>query len=314
MKASKKEIRPSYIDLLESSELKKRSELAISLLERCELCPRLCKANRLKGETGYCKTGRFVKVASHNLHFGEEPPISGSQGSGTIFFSHCNLHCIFCQNYPISQLGTGKPTTAHELAQMMISLQEKGVHNINLVTPSHVVAQFIEALYLAAKDGLKIPIVYNSSGYEGLNALELLNGIVDIYMPDIKYFDDETALKYSNALNYWKTATSAVKEMFRQVGPLKMDENKIGVRGILIRHLILPSGLSESKTVFEFIANELSKEVPVNLMSQYFPAHDAVNNPIINRRITRKEFEEAESWLHEYGLDEGWIQNPPNPL
>lgn len=301
-------MKPSYRNLLASGELAKRVEYAREALKDCTLCPRNCRVNRLEDEKGFCRTGRTAKVASHNLHQGEEPPITGSRGSGTIFFSNCNLRCIFCQNYPISQLGHGETVDDERLAQMMLNLQKRGAHNINLVTASHVVPQFIGGLKLAAEEGLNIPIVYNSSGYDGLEALELLKDIVDIYMPDLKYVTDEPAERYSQATKYWDASRKAVKEMYEQVGPLQMDEEGIGVRGLLIRHLVLPGGLAGSERVFEFIATQLSPDVPVNLMSQYFPADKAVDDPLLCRRITKQEFAEAEEALHKWKLDNGWIQ------
>ncbi|MFH1874643.1 MAG: radical SAM protein [Pseudomonadota bacterium] len=299
---------PSYLKLLQSGELAKRVGLAYQALRSCKLCPHKCKVNRLKNELGLCRTGKICKVASANLHHGEEPPISGSQGSGTIFFSFCNLRCIFCQNYPISQMGNGEPANPARLALLMLNLQKRGSHNINLVTPSHVTAQFLAGLLIAAQKGLKIPIVYNSSGYEGLEALRLLNGLVDIYMPDIKYFDDKIAQKYSGATNYYKHVCLALKEMYKQVGPLEVDENGLGKKGLLIRHLVLPGGLASSEKLFEFVAKELSTKVPVNLMSQYFPAYKASQDSIINRRIFAQEFEKAEKALLKWGLTEGWSQ------
>jgi len=300
---------PIYLRLLESGELAERAGQAYLALRSCVLCPRNCKVNRLKNQMGFCRTGKVCKVASANLHFGEEPPISGTRGSGTIFFSHCNLRCIFCQNYPISQYGNGEYAPPKVLAQMMLNLQKQGAHNINLVTPSHVVPQFLAALAIAAKRGLSIPIVYNCSGYDGLEALKLLDGVVDIYMPDIKYCEHEIAERYSGAVKYWDAVRPAVKEMFRQVGPLVVDEDGIGIRGLLIRHLVLPGGLASSEKIFEFIATELSRDVPVNLMSQYFPAYKAVGDPLLGRRITKAEFNEAKKALQKWGLTEGWIQN-----
>jgi len=300
---------PSYIALSKSGELARRAGQAHAAMRECRLCPRDCGANRLKDELGYCKIGRHAGVASHNLHHGEEPPISGTKGSGTIFFTGCNMGCRFCQNWPISHLRHGERVSARRLAQMMLNLQRRGAHNINLVTPSHVVPQFLAGLAIAAKDGLRLPIVYNSSGYEGLEALELLDGVVDIYMPDIKYSTRDAAERCSLAPDYWERVRPAVKEMYRQVGALEMDEDGIGVRGLLIRHLVLPGDLAGSDEVFKFIAEELSTEVPVNLMSQYFPAHDALDDPLLGRRITKEEFSRAEKALHERGLTEGWIQH-----
>jgi putative pyruvate formate lyase activating enzyme len=277
-------------------------------MRACRLCPRDCGVNRLKNERGFCGIGKVAGVASHNIHMGEEPPISGTRGSGTIFFTGCNMRCRFCQNYPISQLRHGKPATPHRLAEMMLSLQKRGAHNINLVTPSHVVPQFLAGLAIAAKRGLTLPIVYNSSGYEGLPALALLDGVIDIYMPDIKYSDRDSAARCSMAPNYWDAVRPAIKEMYRQVGTFEMDEEGVGRRGLLIRHLVLPGGLSGSDKVFEFIAAELSTDVPVNLMSQYFPADKAVGDPLLGRPITKAEFDEAEEALHRHGLTKGWIQ------
>lgn len=300
---------PSYLKLSESGELALRAGRAYAAMRSCMLCPRNCNVNRIKNQRGFCRTGKVCKVASANLHFGEEPPISGHRGSGTIFFSNCNLRCIFCQNYPISQFGNGEYSTPKDLARMMLRLQQRGAHNINLVTPSHVVPQFLAGLTIAAKQGLKLPIVYNCSGYDGLEALKLLDGIIDIYMPDIKYCEHEAAERYSGATKYWDAVRPAIKEMYRQVGTLVMDEEGIGVRGLLIRHLVLPGGLASSERVFEFIATEISRDVPVNLMSQYFPAYKAINDPLLSRRITRKEFDDAKKALHKWGLTEGWIQN-----
>ncbi len=278
------------------------------MLKSCRLCPRNCGVNRLRGERGFCRIGKIVGVASANLHMGEEPPITGTRGSGTIFFTGCNLRCHFCQNFPLSRMGHGVPASPHVLAEKMLSLQKRGAHNINLVTPSHVVPQFLAGLAIAAREGLTLPIVYNSSGYEGMEALALLDGVVDIYMPDIKYATRDAAARCSDAPDYWEFVRPAIKEMYRQVGALKMDEEGIGVRGMLIRHLVLPGLLDSPEKVFEFVATEVSRDVPVNLMSQYFPADKAVGDPLLGRQITKDEFEEARAALHRWGLEEGWIQ------
>ena len=278
-------------------------------MKSCKLCPRLCEVNRLRGEKGFCGIAKIAGVASANIHTGEEPPISGQRGSGTIFFTGCNLRCRFCQNYPISQLLHGSPASPQRLARQMLYLQKRGAHNINLVTPSHVVPQFLAGLAIAAKEGLSIPIVYNCSGYEGLSALELLDGIVDIYMTDIKYAGEDSASRLSQAPDYWEVVQPAVKEMFRQVGLLTCDEEGIARRGMIVRHLVLPGGLAHSERVLEFIATELSPEVSVSLMSQYFPADKAVNDPILSRRIKKEEFADAEAALHRFGLQNGWIQH-----
>lgn len=300
---------PAYIALSKGNELARRAGRAYAAMKSCSLCPRDCKVDRLKGELGYCRIGKRAGVASANLHHGEEPPISGTRGSGTIFFTGCNMSCRFCQNWPISHLRHGKAVTPERLAQMMLDLKKRGAHNINLVTPSHVVPQFLAGLAIAAKDGLDLPIVYNSNGYEGLDALRLLDGVIDIYMPDIKYSTREAAQRCSLAPDYWEHVRPALKEMYRQVGALAMDDEGIGVRGLLIRHLVLPGGLAGSEKVFEFVATELSPDVPVNLMSQYFPAHDAVDDPLLGRGISKEEFASAEAALHQYNLTNGWIQH-----
>lgn len=302
-------MKPSYIALSRSGELARRAGRAYAALKDCRLCPRDCRVNRLRGEKGFCGIGKVAGVASHNLHTGEEPPISGTRGSGTIFFTGCNMRCRFCQNWPISQLRHGQPAPPERLARMMLNLEKRGAHNVNLVTPSHVVPQFLAGLAIAAKQGLSLPIVYNSSGYEGLEALALLDGVVDIYMPDIKYSTRDAAERCSLAPDYWERVRPAIQEMYRQVGALAMDDDGIGMRGMLIRHLVLPAGLSGSEKVFEFIATELGTDVPVNLMSQYFPADRAVDDPVLGRRITKEEFRAAEEALYAYGLTEGWIQH-----
>lgn len=301
---------PSYLALQASGELARRAGRAFAMLAACRLCPRDCGVNRLKGERGVCRIAKVAGVASANLHMGEEPPITGTRGSGTIFFTGCNLRCHFCQNYPISQLGHGQPAPPAILAQKMLNLQKRGAHNINLVTASHVVPQFLAGLAIAAKEGLRLPLVHNCSGYDGMEALWLLDGVVDIYMPDIKYATRDAAAKCSDAPDYWDCVRPVIREMYHQVGPLVVDEKGVAVRGLLVRHLVLPGGLASSEKVFEFIAEELGTDVPVNLMSQYFPADRAVGDPILGRRITREEFGEAEEALHRFGLDRGWIQRP----
>jgi putative pyruvate formate lyase activating enzyme len=299
----------SYIKLSKDGEVAKRAVVAFGMLKSCSLCPRNCRVDRQRDERGFCRSGRLAGVASHNLHFGEEPPISGTRGSGTIFFAGCNMRCRFCQNYPISQMNHGQKTSPVALASMMLNLQDRGAHNINLVNPSHVVPQSLAALSIAAKKGLAIPIVYNSSGYEGIEALRLLDGVVDIYMPDIKYSDRDSAERCSSAPDYWDVVRPAIKEMYRQTGSLVTDADGIGVRGMLIRHLVLPGGLAGSERVFEFIATEVSKDIPVNLMSQYFPAHKATDDLLLGRRIAREEFDKAYESLCKWGLTEGFIQH-----
>lgn len=275
-------------------------------LNSCRLCPRECRVNRLKGEQGYCRSGKRAKVSSFGPHFGEEPPLIGTGGSGTIFFTNCNLRCIFCQNYDISHLGHGEEVSSKELADMTLSLQSQGCHNINFVTPTHFVPQLLEALLTAIEKGLDIPLVYNSSGYEALSTLRLLQGVMDIYMPDAKYGLAETGEKYSKAKDYPEIMKGALKEMHRQVGDLVLDRYGIARQGLLIRHLIMPNGLADTKEVLSFIAKEISRESYVNIMDQYHPEFEAHSFPEIARYITRTEFEEAIKIARKLGLHRGF--------
>ncbi len=293
---------PSYL----SVEIKRIKEEALSLLESCTLCPRECRVNRLKDEKGFCATGRKAVISSFGPHFGEEPELVGTFGSGTIFFSYCNLNCLFCQNYEISQLGEGRKRDEEEIAQMMLYLQDIGCHNINLVSPTHIVPQFLEALEIAARKGLKIPIVYNSGGYDKVATLKLLKGVIDIYMPDMKYGDEENAQRYSNALNYFAINRLAVKEMHRQVGDLVNDERGIAQRGLIIRHLVLPNRIAGSFKVLEFIAKEISKDSYVNIMAQYRPCFHANRYLELSRRITEEEFREVIEYARSLGLRRGF--------
>ncbi len=280
---------------------------AYKLMESCRLCPRKCGINRLKDKTGFCKAGRLPMVSSFHAHFGEEPPISGRNGSGTIFFAHCSLRCVFCQNYPISHLGHGKEARLEELAGMMLRLQTEGCHNINFVTPTHYMPQILEAVFIARDKGLKVPLVYNCGGYESIEALEILDGIIDIYMPDMKYSDDMSAKKYSNAPDYFEINKIAVKEMYRQTGDLKIHRG-IANKGILIRHLVLPENLAGSQKIFEFIANEVSPDTYVNIMAQYYSCHSASKFPEIDRRITTREYMGAIRLAEKTGLKNGFRQ------
>lgn len=298
----------SYIKLRANGELARRAALAKEMLAECSLCPRNCGVNRLEDELGVCGAGAELRVSSHNAHTGEEPPISGFKGSGTIFLTHCNLKCIFCQNYPISHLGNGTTVTPARMAEMMLSLQRRGCHNINFVTPTHYMPQILESLDIAAVGGLRIPIVYNCGGYESLEAVRLLEGIVDIFMPDIKYSEEAPAIRLSNAPDYFAHACAAIKEMHRQVGELETDDDGIAVRGLLIRHLVLPGGLAGSRKSLEFIAREISPDTFVSVMEQYFPAHKALQVPEMSRRITRDEYREVVDIVDELGLANGWIQ------
>jgi len=289
--------------------LQKRVEAAYNLLESCRACPRQCGVNRLKNDKlGFCRSGLHPVVSSINVHHGEEPPLSGSRGSGTIFLTNCNLRCVYCQNYPISQLGTGAERTPGELACQMVWLQEQGCHNLNLVTPTHFMPQILKALGIARERGFNLPIVYNTSGYESLEALRLLDGIVDIYLPDMRYSDDDAARTYSVAPHYQEINCAAIKEMYRQVGNLVLDEAGIATRGLIIRHLILPAGLSGTGRIMKFLAEEISKDVHISLMSQYFPAFKAREFKELSRRITVDEYETAYQAMLKYGLENGWVQ------
>ncbi len=299
---------PSYLKLIETGEIDKRIEKLYKLLSPCRLCPRNCKAKRLEGKVGFCNLGKEPKVSSYNLHFGEEPPITGYRGSGTIFFTGCNMGCVFCQNYPISQLHHGNVVSVNELARMMLYLQKQGAHNINLVTPTPQVHAIVEAIKIAGEKGLKIPIVYNCGGYESPEVIEILDGIVDIYMPDMKYSDNEMAKKYSKARNYVEHCKESLKIMHKQVGDLLMDSDGVAIKGLLIRHLVLPNNISGTEEVLKFIAEEISRNTYISLMSQYFPAYMASDYPEICRRITKEEFREAERVMMELGFSNGWIQ------
>ena len=283
---------PSYLGLYRSGELKRRVEKALRMLESCRVCPHNCEVNRHEGELGYCKTGRRAIVSSYFPHHGEEFPIRGYRGSGTIFFSYCNMRCVYCQNYEISHFGEGKEVKPEDLANMMLELQDLGCHNINLVSPSHVVPQILEALLIAVEKGLSIPIVYNTSSFDSLESLRLLDGVVDIYLADLKYLSKEYGRKYSKVRDYPSHAMSAIREMYRQVGPLQVDEKGIAIRGVLIRHLVLPNDLSTTAEVMEFLRS-IDPRMAVNVMSQYRPCHRAWDYPELSRRITFEEFQRA---------------------
>lgn len=277
-------------------------------LENCNVCPHRCGINRIAGKIGRCKATDKVKVALASIHNFEEPCISGKNGSGTVFFSHCNLNCVFCQNYEISQLGKGKEISIEELADIFIKQQNKNVHNINLVTPTIYIYQIIEAIKLARDKGLKIPIVYNSNGYENVEALKHLKGYIDIYLPDLKYSNNEIAYKYSNIKNYYENAVQAIKEMYNQVGTPIIDENGIMKKGLMIRHLVLPNQLQNSKNVLKWINDNMDKKVFVSVMAQYFPTHKAKNFQEINRKLTKEEYNEIEQYLYTLDLENGYIQ------
>jgi len=293
---------PSYLQLYREGRLLKRVEEATELLKECRLCPRQCKVDRLNNEKGFCKTGRRAKVASYNAHFGEEAPLVGRFGSGTIFFAFCNLRCSFCQNYEISHLGEGAELEAKDLAAIMLELQGRGCHNINLVTPTHIVSQILNALLLAVENGLTVPIVYNCGGYERVETLKLLKGIIDIYMPDFKFWDQKWADRYSNAPDYREMAVKAFKEMHSQVGDLKIDKNGIAERGLLVRHLVMPNGIAGTKEVMEFLSKEISANTYVNVMDQYRPCGTAYQDEYINQRISSKEYSAALQWAKSAGI------------
>ena len=291
---------PAYLRLYESGELAERVDRAVLALRSREVCPRDCRVNRLEDRFAVCKTGRHAVVASYFPHFGEEDCLRGYKGSGTIFFSGCNLRCVFCQNFDVSWRLQGAPAPPARLATMMLELQAQGCHNINFVTPEHVVPQIIEALPLAIEGGLRLPIVYNTSAYDSMESLELMDGIVDIYMPDFKYWDPEMARKYSKVADYPEVARRTVKEMHRQVGELVMGENGLAKRGLIVRHLIMPGNIAGTREVIRWIAGELSPTTYVNVMAQYYPAGKVsrADYEEINRRVTACEYEEAlgEAW------------------
>ncbi len=294
----------SYLKLHDSGVLHERIEKARRFLRSCCLCPHRCKVNRLKDERGTCGTGRLASVASFNSHFGEESPLVGSHGSGTIFFAQCNLKCVFCQNYDISHCQDEDATQmdSEQLANCMVFLQESGCHNINFVTPSHVVPQILEALQAAIEKGLRIPLVYNSGGYDEVATLKLLDGVFDIYMPDFKFWSTSSAKRYTNAPDYPEKAQRALKEMHRQVGDLAMDQKGIAQRGLLIRHLVMPGGLDETRNILEFIAREISSNSYVNVMDQYHPCGQAVTLPPLDRALSPEEFRQAGEFAQQAGL------------
>jgi putative pyruvate formate lyase activating enzyme len=297
---------PSYIHLHEEGKLNHRIQLLNESLKECRLCPRGCGINRLDGEVGVCRAGSDLMVSSAFPHFGEESPLVGRHGSGTIFLTHCNLRCAFCQNSDISHLGTGERITSSDLARVMLRLQGMGCHNINFVTPTQYAPQIVSSLPEAIEKGLRLPIVYNCSGYESLEVIQLLEGVVDIYMPDVKYLDEKYAKQFSNALDYPEVVKQVLKEMHGQVGDLKMDSKGIAEKGLLIRHLVMPNGVASSEAVLKFIAEEISVDSYVNVMDQYRPEYRANEYPEINRRITQKEFLEATQWAKGFHLYRGF--------
>jgi putative pyruvate formate lyase activating enzyme len=297
---------PSYMSLFEKGELHQRITLLNEFLKECRLCPRQCRVNRLNRKMGYCGGRSGLMVSSASPHFGEEPPLVGHFGSGTIFFTHCNLLCVFCQNYDISHLGKGDYMTSSDLARTMVKLQELGCHNINFVTPTHYVPQIMASLPEAIEMGLRLPIVYNCSGYESLEVIQLLDGVIDIYMPDVKYMDEKYSRRFSNAPDYPEVIKKVLKEMHRQVGDLTINSQGIAERGLLIRHLVMPGGVASSEAALKFIAEEISLHSYVNIMTQYHPLYRADEFPEINRRITHQEYVEATLFARRVRLYQGF--------
>lgn len=302
------EKKPSYISLYQSGELLDRIKYLNDMLKSCELCQRKCHVDRIAGELGYCGAGFSVKISSAFAHFGEEAELVCEHGSGTIFLSHCNLLCSFCQNYDISHFGNGKELTAPELAKVMISLQQRGCLNINFVTPTHFAPQIIAALPIAIESGLRVPIVWNCSGYESLEVIRLLKGIIDIYMPDAKFSDEKYAKAYANAEDYYLILKVVLKEMQAQVGELIINEKGAAISGLLIRHLILPNNVASSMKILKFIANELSLDSYVNIMRQYRPCFKMGGDRLLGRAITDAEFWEVITFANQIGLKRGFMQ------
>lgn len=299
---------PSYLNTYRDGTLKKIADFTLKMLESCRICPRKCKVNRLNGQTGFCKTALKPVVYSHLPHHGEEPPISGSRGSGTIFFSGCNCACVYCQNYEFSQKIEGEALDFEKLADYMLKLQALGCHNINLVTPTHIMPQILNALLLAIPKGLNIPLVYNTSGYELPEMIKLLDGIVDIYLADMRYADDKMAEIFSSAPDYVKLNRESIIQMHKQTGTARFDDNGIMEKGLIIRHLVLPDNISGTEETMKFIAEHVSKDTFISLMSQYTPFHRAASFKQISRRLKQEEYESAQSAMEKYGLHNGWIQ------
>jgi len=282
--------------------LREKTEQALSLLEKCSLCPRRCGVNRLKNSPGLCRSGRNARISNYGPHFGEERALVGRYGSGTIFFTNCNLNCVFCQNYDISQDGEGDEVSPEQLGNIMLELQNLGCHNINLVSPTHYVPQVLESLMIAIEAGLTVPLVYNSGGYDSVELLKILEGVVDIYMPDIKFGNDAAGEKYLGVKDYFTTARMAVKEMHRQVGDLEVDSGGIAFRGLLVRHLVLPANVAGSDIVIRFVAEEISKNTSINIMDQYYPAHRAFRYEELSRQVKPGEYKEITSLARKLGL------------
>jgi putative pyruvate formate lyase activating enzyme len=293
---------PAYLKTYQEGKLKEKIKVAQAILSKCQLCPRQCEVNRLKEEKGVCHTGKHAVVSSYDPHFGEEDPLVGKHGSGTIFFTNCNLLCIFCQNYDISHEGHGRAVLPQDLAEFFLSLQSMGCHNINFVTPTHVVPQILSALEIAIEGGLHLPLVYNSSGYDLCETLKILDGIIDIYMPDFKFWEPKVAKTLCNAPDYPEVARNALKEMHRQVGDLVINREGIAERGLLIRHLVLPKGLAGTRDIMHFLAKEISTNSYVNVMAQYRPCGQAHKIPPLDRALTSDEYRDAVRAAQEEGI------------
>jgi len=303
---------PSYIKLLHSGELEELARTALEILNSCNCCPHDCKVDRTSSELGKCASGALPVVSSYTPHFGEEPVLSGSRGAGNIFFGNCNLKCVFCQNHEISQSYKTErynEVSFERLADIMLELQGCGCHNIGLVSPTHFTAHILKSIYLAAKKGLHLPIIYNTNGYDSVETLKLYDGVIDIYLPDLKYGNNEYALKYSKVPDYFNHAKKALKEMYRQVGDELIYDDDVVIRGLIIRHLVLPNDLADTEKVFRFIAEELSPNVHISLMSQYNPVHKAYKDILINRRIRENEYDRVIDLMEKYGLYNGWLQD-----
>lgn len=296
--------RPAYLNLEEKGKLRGRVEQAYQRLAKCDLCPHRCGVDRLRGEKGFCNAPDKAVVSSYNPHYGEELPLVGSNGSGTIFFANCNLRCVFCQNWPIAHQGRGRQVNDQELAEMMLNLQRRGCHNINLVTPTHVVPNALAATRIALKKGLKIPLCYNTGGYDSIETIRLLDGIVDIYLPDLKFMDGERANKYvfTGARDYPEKAQESIIEMHRQVGDLVTDEDGVALKGVMLRHLVMPNRVSGARELVKWVAENLSTGTYLNLMSQYRVEHKAYEYEKISRAVSQEEFAEAVKWAKEAGL------------
>ena len=303
-KTQSEDFEPAYMKLFHSGELYRRSRQALRSLANCKVCPRDCEVNRLNNEHSVCKTGRKARVGSYAPHYGEEDCLRGTNGSGTIFFSLCNLKCVFCQNYDISQDGDGVEVSPEDLAGMMLDLQNRGCHNINFVTPEHVVPQILEALPLAVQMGLRLPLVYNTGAYDSMESMQMMEGIVDIYMPDFKYWSNERSQKYLKAKDYPETARAVIKEMHRQVGDLVLDENGLAKGGVLLRHLVMPEGLEDAENIMKYLSKEISADTYLNIMAQYFPAGkvNEIKYQEINRRPHSQELATVEKIARQCGL------------